>query len=241
MMKQNSCEACFSVNFKKTYAISMGVNKRLLKRLNLKWVWLFLNKANCFGKKVFLQESVTYSSHGYLSTSFKEVNIDLWFSVGEKKKKRFEVQRKKKKTFEVRSEVRRNKKFLFFTEYSFSHCFPQSMLKWNRYAAKVFMVASSSLDVFFKKLKVRENGVWTFQRKNGPFCTKIWSSTKTRQKEIKHSLIFPYRKTGDKSGAEAPGPSGFPISFNEFTNVFISAFIKWFRIFLFRSSWVTKG
>ena len=25
--------------------------------------------------------------------------------------------------------------------------------------------------------------------------------------------------TGDKSGAEAPGPSGFPISFNEFTNV----------------------
>ena len=47
--------------------------------------------------------------------------------------------------------------------------------------------------------------------------------------------------TGDKSGAEAPGPSGFPIGLNEFTNVFISAFIKLFRIFLFRSSWVTKG
>ena len=140
------------------YTISMGVNKRLLKRLNLKWVLLFLNKANCFGKKVFLQESVTYSSHGYLSTSFEEVNIDLWFSVGEKK--RFEVQREKK-TFEVRSEVRRNKKFLFFTENSFSHCFPQSMLKWNRYAAKVFMVASSSLDVFLKKWKVRQYVVWT--------------------------------------------------------------------------------
>ena len=84
-MKQNSCEACFSVNFKKTYAISMGVNKRLLKRLKLKWVLLFLSKANWFGKKVFLQESVTYSSHGYLSTSFEEVNIDLWFSVVEKK------------------------------------------------------------------------------------------------------------------------------------------------------------
>ena len=55
-------------------------------------------------------------------------------------------------------------------------------------------------------------------------------------------LVFStYTQTGDKSGAEAPGPSGFPISFNEFTNVFISAFIKWFRIFLFRSSWVTKG
>ena len=29
--------------------------------------------------------------------------------------------------------------------------------------------------------------------------------------------IYPY--TGDKSGAEAPGPSGFSIGFNEFTNV----------------------
>ena len=37
---------------------------------------------------------------------------------------------------------------------------------------------------------------------------------------------FISKKTGDKSGAEAPGPSEFPISFNEFTNVFISAFIK---------------
>ena len=45
-----------------------------------------------------------------------------------------------------------------------------------------------------------------------------------------------YEDTGDKSGAEAPGPSGFPISFHEFTNVFISTFIKLFRIFLFRSS-----
>ena len=35
-----------------------------------------------------------------------------------------------------------------------------------------------------------------------------------------------YMKTGDKSGAEAPGPSGFPIGFNQFTNVFISAFMK---------------
>ena len=156
-MNQNSCEACFSVISRIRYAISMGVNKRLLKRLNLKWVWLFLNKANCFGKQVFLQESVTYSSHGYLSTSFEEVNIDLWFSVVEKQDLKF----RRKKTFEVRSEVWRNKKLLFFTEYSFSHCFPQSMLKWNRYAAKVFMVASSSLDVFLKKWKVRQYVVWT--------------------------------------------------------------------------------
>ena len=49
------------------------------------------------------------------------------------------------------------------------------------------------------------------------------------------------KNTGDKSGAEAPDPSGFPISFNKFTNVLISEFIKLFRIFLFRSSWVTKG
>ena len=46
--------------------------------------------------------------------------------------------------------------------------------------------------------------------------------------------------TGDKSGAEAPGPSGFPISFKKCTNVFISKFIKGFRIFVFRNSWVTK-
>ena len=31
--------------------------------------------------------------------------------------------------------------------------------------------------------------------------------------------VHHYIITGDKSGAEAPGPSGFPISFNEFTNV----------------------
>ena len=40
------------------------------------------------------------------------------------------------------------------------------------------------------------------------------------------ALFLTYNQTGDKSGAEAPGPSGFLISFNEFTNVFISAFIK---------------
>ena len=33
------------------------------------------------------------------------------------------------------------------------------------------------------------------------------------------NLILIYPHTGDKSGAEAPGPSEFPISFNEFTNV----------------------
>ena len=32
--------------------------------------------------------------------------------------------------------------------------------------------------------------------------------------------------TGDKSGAEAPGPSGFSVSFKEFTYVFISELIK---------------
>ena len=192
-MKQNSCEACFSVNFKNTYAISMGVNKRLLKRLNLKWVWLFLNKANCFGKQVFLQESVTYSSHGYLSTSFEEVNIDLWFSVVDKKKI---WSSEEKKTFEVRSEVQRNKKFLFFVEYSFSHCFPQSMLKWNRYAAKVFMVASSSLDVFLKKWKVRQYGLWTLKRKNGPFCTKIWSSSQNKNSRTisKWWMVFRFER-----------------------------------------------
>ena len=40
------------------------------------------------------------------------------------------------------------------------------------------------------------------------------------------STLVAYILTGDKSGAEAPGPSGFLISFNEFTNVFISAFLK---------------
>ncbi len=49
------------------------------------------------------------------------------------------------------------------------------------------------------------------------FCTK------NEEKSLK---TVNYNYTGDKSGAEAPGPSGFPISFNEFTNVFISAFIK---------------
>ena len=56
--------------------------------------------------------------------------------------------------------------------------------------------------------------------------SKIWRSFRRTKPSLVIVMSWTYNNTGDKSGAEAPSPSGFPISFKEFTNVFISEFIK---------------
>ena len=137
------------------YTNSIGVNKRLLIWIEFCCFWM---KQTDLERKFFSKKVLHIQVMGIFQRPLKRLILICDFLLLKKKDLKF---RGKKKTFEVRSEVRRNKKFLFFTEYSFSHCFPQSMLKWNRYAAKVFMVASSSLDVFLKKWKVRQYVVWT--------------------------------------------------------------------------------
>ena len=169
-MKQNSCEACFSVNFKNTYAISMGVNKRLLKRLNWKWVWLFLNKANCFGKKVFLQESVTYPSHGYLSTSFEEVNIDLWFPVAEKKKKTFEVRASNFRFyFFLRTSDFTFFQGIFFRLFFFLQLCSEQMIMFQ----KRLLLVSFHLMFFVKHWKFEKMGSELWGRKMAHFAPKF--------------------------------------------------------------------
>ena len=80
----------------------------------------------------------------------------------------------KKNTFEVRAP---NFRFYFFSRNFLSVVFFSTIVFWtNDYVSETFIVGFFPFDVFCKTLKVRENGLWTLRTKNGPFCTKIWSS-----------------------------------------------------------------
>ena len=89
----------------------------------------------------------------------------------------------KKKTFEVRAPnfrfyfFLRTSDFTFFQGIFFRLFFFSTIVFWtNDYVSETFIVGFFPFDVFCKTLKVRENGLWTLRTKNGPFCTKIWSS-----------------------------------------------------------------